>query len=470
MNMNVKMKTQNSSDTPNNANSPRSLGEEVAEIQALSHEGRGIAKIAGKTVFIDGALPGETVKFSYQKRKRRYDEGKVIEIIQASQDRVVAPCPHFSLCGGCSLQHLDPNAQLLFKQNMVLEQLRHFGGVSPERILPPLLGPTTGYRRRARLGVKYVIKKEKMLIGFREKRNSLLADLEGCEVLHPSVGKIFDKLKKLVSALRASMSIPQIEVAIGDTVCALIFRHLEDLHEKDKALLIAFGIEHQIDIYLQPAGPESVHRIWPALTVERPLSYQLPEFGVEIRFQPGDFTQVNAAMNQQMVAKVVDYLHLQPSDSVLDLFCGLGNFTLPLAKHAHKVVGVEGGALAVKRAKENALWNNIQNVEFYQANLQESVLQAPWTSQTYDKILLDPPRTGAIEMIPLLASFKASRIVYVSCNPATLARDIGELVKQGYTLESIGLLDMFPHTTHVESIAVLQRSLASPTTSRSVGS
>jgi len=426
----------------------------IVTVHALSHEGRGIAKVEDKTVFIEGALPGETVTFVYQKRRRRYDEAKVIDVLTPSKDRVTPPCPHFMLCGGCSLQHLDPAAQIAFKQNVVLEQLQHFGGVIPETILPPVMGPTIGYRRRARLGVKYVVKKEKILVGFREKRSGLLADINQCEVLHPSVGKLILALKQLISELDAYSTIPQIEVAIGDKNTALVFRHLETLSKKDLHSLIAFGETHNIFIYLQPEGPDSVHRVSPAHAT--PLSYLLPEFTLEFIFQPINFTQVNAEMNQKMVSTVVDLLNLQPTDRVLDLFCGLGNFTLPMATRAAKVVGVEGSALAVQSAQQNAQHNKISNVEFYEENLQKSTFETLWVHQSYDKVLLDPPRTGAIEVIPFIASLGVKRMVYVSCNPATLARDVGELVKNhGFRLESVGVLDMFPHTTHIESIAVL---------------
>lgn len=440
----------------------------IAEVHALSHEGRGIATVLGKTVFIDGALPAETVKFEYIKRRRRFDEGRITEILKASLDRVVPPCQHFNICGGCSLQHMDPLAQVQFKQNTVLEQLRHFGGVVPQHILPPMIGPVVGYRRRARVGVKFVNKKGKLLIGFREKRNSFLADLERCEVLHPAIGTLFPELKTLISGLEACRTIPQLEVAIGDQTSALVFRHLEALSTMDQQSLIAFGSTHNIHIYLQPEGPASVHKIWPIVSTkgedeldEHKLWYRLPNFGVEIQFQPTDFTQVNAEINQKMVTKVIELLELKPTDRVLDLFCGLGNFTLPMATRAAQVIGVEGSELAVKRAFENANRNGINNVEFYAENLQKNTFEAPWAFSAYDKILLDPPRTGAIELIPLISKSSIIRLVYVSCNPATLARDVGELVKNyGFKLESIGILDMFPHTTHVESIAVLQREKA----------
>jgi 23S rRNA (uracil1939-C5)-methyltransferase len=453
----------------------------IATVYALSHEGRGIAKIADKTMFIEGALPGETVKFEVQRRKRRFDEATVTEILESSKDRVVPPCPHFTLCGGCSLQHMHPEAQVFYKQNIVLEQLRHFGGVEPQKLLPPILGPTIGYRRRARLGVKFVTKKGKMLVGFREKNSGLLADLDRCEILAPSVGRLFLELKQLIFGLQAYRAIPQIEVAVGDTQTALVFRHLEPLNEQDKQSLVAFGVTHGIYIYLQPHGPDSVYRIWPTgKETSETLSYHLPEFDINISFQPTDFTQVNSHVNRQMVSKVIEFLKLQPTDKVLDLFCGLGNFTLPMAKRAAKVVGVEGSESAIKQARENAKCQGITNTEFYVENLQNNAFQEhlsiskkanakpgpehlinvdAWAFQPYDKILLDPPRTGAIEVIPLIANLQATRIVYVSCNPATLARDLGVLVKNhGFQLESLSILDMFPHTTHVESIAVLHKA------------
>ncbi len=332
----------------------------------------------------------------------------------------------------------------------------HFGGVQPYQVLPPLIGPFFGYRRRARLGVRFVAKKGKVLVGFREKNGHYIADLKQCEILHPRVSQLFLKLKDLLSTLDAYQTIPQIEIAVGDEEVALVFRHLTALTEKDKATLVSFGRGHGVAIYLQPEGPESILSLWP-LEGEQ-LCYSLPEFDIEIKFSPTDFIQINAEINRQMVKLVLELLDLNLTDVVLDLFCGLGNFTLPMARFADSVVGVEGNQQTVQSACQNAAHNKLKNVEFYVNNLQDPHLKSRWTEQTYHKALLDPPRAGVLEIIPLISKLVESRIVYVSCNPATFARDIGELVKKyHFKLGSVGVLDMFPHTTHIEAIAVLQR-------------
>jgi len=429
----------------------------IAEVKSLSHEGRGVASVDGKTVFIEGALPGEKVSFTYRKRKPRFDEAKVLEILQASPERTEPRCKHFSVCGGCSLQHLDPKAQIEFKQKVVLEQLLHFGGVEPELVLPPILGSAFGYRTRARLGVKFVAKKAGVLVGFREKDPRYIADLEHCDILHPSIGYSLLKLKALLSQLAAFKSIPQIEVAVGENQAALIFRNLLALQDSDQEALINFGRQEGIAIYLQPAGPGSIFPLF-TLGQDEFLRYSLPDFNLEFKFKPSDFTQVNPGINRQMVNKVIELLAPQSSDRILDLFCGLGNFTLALGRFASKVVGVEGDPKMVERALQNAKENNVLGAEFYAQPLHLPFETASWAAQPFNKILLDPPRTGALECLPFLAKQKASRIVYVSCNPATLARDLGELVKKHkYQLKSLCVLDMFPHTTHVESIAVLER-------------
>jgi len=427
-----------------------------AIITGLSHDGRGITQINGKKVFIENALPGEKVTFNYTKHHSRYAEGKAIDSQIRSLDRVEPLCQHFTICGGCALQHMSNATQLQLKQQMLLEQLQHFGGIQPKEILPPLVANQWGYRRKARLGVKYVAKKEAVLVGFREKNGRYLADLKRCEVLHPKVGTLIEALKSLISSLAAYQTIPQIEIAVGDDATALIFRHMEPLNKEDIDKLINFGKQHQLDIYLQPGKPETTHIIYP---VDKPhrLHYRLPAYNIEFSFHPADFTQINYEINQQMIARALDLLQPQETDHILDLFCGLGNFTLPIAKQVAKVIGVEGAAEMVARAKENATQNNIHNVEFYAANLAGDLSSAPWLQQKYDKILLDPPRTGALEIIKQLQSINAKRIVYISCNPATLARDTGELVAQGYKLLKAGIMDMFPHTHHVEAIALFEK-------------
>ena len=425
-------------------------------VTRLSHDGRGIAQINGKKTFIENALPGETVTFTYTKRHGRYDEGKATEIHIASPDRVEPLCQHFTICGGCALQHMSSNAQLELKQQMLLEQLQHFGGVQPKEILPPITANHWGYRRKARLGVKYVNKKETVLVGFREKNGRYLADLTHCEVLHPKVGNLIEPLKQLIKGLKAYQQIPQIEVAIGDDATALIFRHMEPLINEDLQQLINFAQQHQFDLYLQPGKPETIHIIWPPEKVQR-LHYQLPAYQIEYSFHPTDFTQVNYEINQQMVARALELLQPHNTDQILDLFCGLGNFTLPIAKQAAAVVGIEGSNEMVERATKNAANNNITNIQFYAANLTESLTSASWMQKSYDKILLDPPRTGALEIIKQLPALNAKRIVYISCNPSTLARDAGELITQGYKLLKAGIMDMFPHTHHVEAIALFEK-------------
>lgn len=430
----------------------------AAEIRALSHDGRGIAAIEGKTTFIRGALPGEQVMFRYTSRRGSFDEGLVTDIIQASPDRVEPPCQHADICGGCSLQHMATDVQIAHKQQSLLEMLRNIGKVEAEEVLAPLTGEKLGYRRKARMGVRHVAKKGGMLIGFREKQNPrLLANIDSCAVLHPSVGQLLTPLKDVISKLSTFEGIAQIEVAISDEDTALIFRHLEDLNKDDYALLVDFAITHDLHIYLQPGNMDSVHRIWPE-SGEPILSYRLPDFDVQFQFRPTDFTQVNTGINRKMVALAIELLAPTADDTVLDLFCGIGNFSLPLARRAGSVVGIEGADAMVKRASQNAALNQITNTQFLAADLESDQLIDLLGQQQFAKILLDPPRSGAAGVIPQLAKLDAKRIVYVSCNPATLARDAGELVHQlGYRLSKVGIMDMFPHTAHVESIAVFDK-------------
>jgi len=432
-----------------------------AVIEGLSHEGRGITTVAGKTVFVEGALPEETVTFTYQRRRGRFDEGQVSAILEPAIDRVVPRCPHVAICAGCSLQHLDPKAQLVFKQQVVLEKLYHLGKVEPKTILAPLSGEPYGYRRRARIGAKYVIKKQKMVFGFHEKNHRYIADLAGCDVLDPRVGKKWSMICDLLATLKCADQVPQIEVAIGDEIPALVFRHLRPLDPIDQEILRKFGEDNVFAIYAQAGGPDTLKEIWwpkEEGNTAHVLNYYLPESGITIAFQPLDFIQVNAKVNQQMVKQVIDLLALEPTDKVLDLFCGLGNFTLPVAKQAKMVVGVEGSQASVSRAWQNASLNGLSNVEFYAQDLQEDCLSAPWVKTPYDKVILDPPRAGAKALLPLLAKSKATRIVYISCDPSTLARDVGLLVHQyGFQLSTLGICDMFPHTAHIESIALLER-------------
>lgn len=421
-------------------------------IESLNHEGRGVGRVDGKTVFIAGALPGEEVEFTYSAMHRNFDEGVAVNIPVASPERVAPRCPHFNVCGGCAMQHLAPDAQIAYKQKVLLDDFRHIGKVQPAEIVPPLRGPHWGYRRKARLGVKYVSKKGKVLVGFRERSSPFLAELTRCEVLHPSVGERIEALGTLIGSLSVRNKIAQIEVAVDDTQTALALRNLAELSEDDKARVKAFAIEHNIHIYLQPGGADSLQALWPQ---QIQLRYVLDSYDVSFGFKPGDFTQVNTNINRQMIDRAIEMLELTPQDRVLDLFCGLGNFTLPLARRCREVVGVEGEAKLVERARANAAENQLGNVQFHAADLAGDLEHSPWWKQGFDKVLLDPPRSGAQETLAHIAKMKVGRIVYVSCNPSTLARDAGILVNEyGYKLVQAGVMDMFPHTAHVESIAL----------------
>ena len=439
-----------------NPRQPQTGSAGVAEIVSLSHDGRGVARLDGKTVFIDGAVPGDVVRYEMIRHRRTHDNARVAEILTPSPDRVATPrCAAFGVCGGCTLQHLAPEAQLRAKQQVLLDNLKHIGKVAPEEVLPPLTGPVWGYRRKARLGVRNVPKKGGILVGFREKAKSYIADMLRCEVLIPAVGELLPELRRVVSELSCPERVPQIEVAAGDTVVVLVFRHLVPLTDRDRDRLVEFGKAHQLEIRLQPAGPDSVEDLWPSPGT--PLNYALPAHNVEILFEPTDFIQVNGAINRTMVDRAVELLDPAADEDVLDLFCGLGNFTLHLARRAQSVVGVEGEAALIERAGSNAAHNEIQNTEFHVANLYEEPLHASWLNRSYDKVLLDPPRTGAVEIVKRVPALGAKRIVYVSCNPATLARDAQMLVHvYNYRMRAAGIMDMFPHTTHVESIAVFE--------------
>lgn len=433
--------------------------ENAAEIHSLSHDGKGIATICNKKTFINGALPGEKVTFKITQKRSHYNEAETLEILTSSSERITPPCNHFGVCGGCSLQHMSAETQMRIKQQTLLDQLKHFSQVTPEAIIPPLNANTTGYRRKARLGVKFVFKKNKLLVGFREKSSHYLAELERCVVLHPQVGERLLELSQLIASLELYRQIPQIEVAMGDTNAALIFRHLKPLPDEDKDKLTEFGENYHFHIYLQPNPPELVYKLWPDDQKLR-LSYTLPENELEFLFHPLDFTQINLEINRLMVKQALILLDIKSDETVLDLFCGIGNFTLPIARHVRHVTGIEGSTDMVIRAKDNAMHNNINNIDFYEANLMEpATQQAPWMKTQYDKILLDPPRAGAKEILPYFKQFAAKRIVYVSCNPATLARDAGQLVHQlGYQLKEVGIINMFPHTSHIEAIAVFDKT------------
>lgn len=432
-----------------------------ASIETLSHDGRGITHINGKVTFISRALPGEEVMFRYTSKRGKFDEGDTVEVLKASPQRIEPRCPHFGVCGGCSLQHLSPEDQIAAKQERLLENLTHLGKVSPDTVLPPLTAEPWGYRRKARLGVKFMRREEVVRVGFREKHSAFLTDARQCDVLHPIIGQRLTSMGELVNSLSVRDKIPQIEVAVSDANTdantALVFRHLEPLTDEDIQKLIDFGQANKLAIFVQPKGPKTIQRLWPVPEENDGfyLGYRLPNYNVEIQFQPTDFTQVNAELNKLMIDRAIDMLDLQADDRVLDLFCGLGNFSLPLARKAGRVVGVEGEASLVERARENAVRNGISNVEFHATDLNGDLEAEPWYGHGFNKLLLDPPRSGAAVVVEKLPHPHPQTIVYISCDPATLARDAGVLVNQhGYQLVSAGVMDMFPHTAHVESIAL----------------
>ena len=424
-------------------------------IEDLSHDGRGVATHEEKKVFIHGALPGERINAQLSGRRRHYDEGETIEVLDPSADRVEPRCPHFGQCGGCSLQHLSPEKQIESKHRTLQQNLARIGKVTPETWWEPMTGPLWAYRRKARLSVRYVHKKERVLVGFRERYGAFVADMRECHVLDPRVAGQLEGLSTLIYSMEARRSIPQIEVACGDEQCALVFRHLEPLADGDLVKLKAFARDTGIAILLQPKGPASVH----ALEPERcDLTFGFPGLGLELLFGPSDFIQVNAEMNRKMVDRALELLEPDENDRILDLFCGLGNFTLPIATRAGRVVGVEGDAELVRKGTENARRNGIDNAGFYMADLNEEPAGAPWLKDGYDKVLVDPPRSGAEFILPHIAASGARRLVYVSCHPASLARDAGILVHDyGFELKGAGVMDMFPHTGHVESIALFER-------------
>jgi 23S rRNA (uracil1939-C5)-methyltransferase len=440
--------------------SPKTL-----DIVNLGHDGRGVARWpqghaqAGKTVFVSGALPGEQVSVQQTARSRHFDEARTLEVLAASPDRVTPRCPHFGVCGGCVLQHLDEDRQIDAKQRVLLDNLQRIGHVQPQEVLPPLVGDAWGYRRKGRFSVRRVEKKDKTLVGFREQDPRFVADIRECHTVVPAIGSKVEALSALVDGMDARRDIPQIEFIAGDDAVALVFRHLQPLGDEDRAKLSAFAREHGFAIFLQPGGLDSVR---PLDDEAAKLAFRLPQWDVELQFRPLDFIQVNARLNEAMIARAFELLDVQAGERVLDLFCGLGNFTLPLARKvgdAGEVVGVEGDAGLVQRARANAEHNGLHNVSFHAADLAKDVAGQPWLKAGFDKLLLDPARSGAIEVLRQFPLKGLERIVYVSCHPASLARDAGYLVNEaGWALRTAGVMDMFPHTAHVETIAVFERS------------
>lgn len=434
---------------------------EEAVVAALNHDGEGVVREA-KTVFVPGALPGERIRFRRVRRHRQHDEGELLEVQDASPARVPPRCAHFGICGGCSLQHLSPAAQLQVKQQELADNLERIGRVSPERWLEPLAGPVWQYRRRARLGAKFVPKRGRVLVGFRERAKPYIAALERCEILSSPLDGLVTPLSDLLTGLEARASIPQIEVAVADNVTVLVLRHLVELSVADRAALAAFAAAHGLRIDLQPGGLDSIRpldEVSMAAGARVAPEYRLAAENLRFEFQAGDFVQINAAVNQLLVARAMELLELESAHRVLDLFCGLGNFTLPIARRVAQVIGIEGEAGLVARARHNAALNDLHNAQFHVANLAEAGGGAAALAGRFDRVLLDPPRAGAIEVLPRLAALGAARMVYVSCHPGTLARDLGVLCHEhGYDLLAAGVIDMFPHTNHVESIAVLEKS------------
>ena len=431
---------------------------ETAAITSVAHDGRGIAATEGKKVFVAGALEGETVTFMRRKFRRNFDEAELLEVHEASPDRIDAKCEAFDRCGGCSLQHISPEHQRDIKAQTLRDNLERIGRVEPGAWLDSMTGPLWNYRRRARLAVKDVPAKGRTLVGFRERHAPFIADMHRCEVLAKPLDSMVADLSELVSGLSIRARLPQIEVAVAENDIALVFRVLDPLTEADEALFRSFGERHELRIYLQTGGLDSVALFYPE-SVDEPLYYTLPEFKIQIEFEPIDFVQVNSNINQRMVHFAVEQLAVGPADRVLDLFCGIGNFSLPLARKAGAVLGIEGEKTLVERATDNARRNGLDNVTFRVADLSKIDGTESWVRQGWDRLLLDPARSGAAEVVTRMHLFNPERIVYVSCHPGTLARDAGTLVhEQGYRLESAGIIDMFPHTAHVESIAVFTKS------------
>lgn len=449
---------------------PAQLPRYTFKVERLSHEGRGIAHYAegmghpvekyGKKVFIRNALPGETVEVQITYQSKKLEEADRLSIVgEPSAERVEPICPHFGVCGGCSMQHIAADQQIQLKQDVLKSHLTHFGGLQPEQWLAPLRSARQDYRHKARIGVRYIPNKNKLLMGFREAQSNRLIDIETCKILDQQLDQALPALRQLLQGLKGKSDIGHVELAKGDHEVALLVRHTDKLNQSDVNQLKQFALDRQWQLYLQPGQNDSLHRVDQPDAAMR-LHYRLDDFDVEFGFNPTDFTQVNPTVNPQMVRLACDLLELQAGDRVLDLFCGLGNFSLPLARAVGvdgQVIAVEGSEHMVKRGTENALKNGIKNVKFYSQDLTKDFSKQTWAKQGFDALLIDPPRAGAEEIMHYVTHFGAKKIVYVSCNPATLARDAGILVQQGYQLKKAGVMDMFTHTGHVESIALFER-------------
>jgi len=439
---------------------------EVLDIESMDLEARGVAHREGKVVFVEGALPGERVEATIVRRKPSYEKARAHRVIRASSQRVAPRCPHFGVCGGCAMQHLEERAQVAVKQRVLEDAFGHIGKLKPATVLPPMYGPTWGYRYRARLSVRLVARKGGVLVGFRERHSSYVADMTECHVMPRHVSDMLVPLRRMVESLSTPDRIPQIEVAVGDRTTALVLRHMEALTKQDLGILRAFAERWKVSWWLQPKGPDSVHLL--CEEDEGLLAYTLPDFGLRMEYRPTDFTQVNPHINRSLVARAISLLDVAPDHRVADLFCGLGNFTLPLATLAREVVGIEGSSTLTDRALQGAAAHGLQDkTRFATLNLFEVDLAWLRALGRFDRMLIDPPREGAEAVARALASLtdeeRPGRIVYVSCNPATLARDAAIMKhKGGYVLEAAGVVNMFPHTGHVESIAVFSPGQALP--------
>jgi 23S rRNA (uracil1939-C5)-methyltransferase len=440
----------------------------IIDIKSLDMDARGVGHLAnedgtpGKVIFVEGALPGEKVSFLTFKKKKNWEAARMTELHRASSMRVAPKCQHFDYCGGCSMQHLEPSAQVAMKQRVLEDNLWHISKVKAEHIMRPMYGPTWGYRYRARLSVRHVVKKGTVLVGFHEKRSAFVADISDCKILPPHVAAMLMPLRGLIGALSIYDQMPQIEVAVGEETTAMVLRIMAPLSGADEVLLKAFADQWNIQWWLQTKGPETAAPFYP---LDKELYYTLPEFGVKMPFKPVDFTQVNHHINRVLVHKALNLLDVQPSDRVADLFCGLGNFTLPLATLAREVVGIEGSTSLTERALANAKANGLSDkTSFSTRNLFDVTNEDLVALGKFDRMLIDPPRDGAMALVQALAQLKLShpemlpsRIVYVSCSPSTLARDAGILTHEaGYVLKKAGVVNMFPHTSHVESMAVFE--------------
>jgi len=425
------------------------------EITSLDSKGMGITEHEGKRLKVYDALPGETVSARFLFGRSQRGKAECLEVLKPSADRVEARCPHFGYCGGCSLQHMSMPAQLARKESILFQNLLDSGQLEAAEKYPALSGTEWNYRRKARLSVRDVAAKERVLVGFRERNGRFVADISECHILRSEVADSLSAITTLMEALECRGTIPQIEVACGDRQFALIIRHLEDLSPADAERMRAFSSDTGIGIFLQSGGPDSIELLAPE---DLQLEFAIDELGLRFHFEPLDFTQVNGELNQQMIKRAIELLDPQPHDQILDLFCGLGNFTLPLATRAGQVVGVEGSQEMVQRGAVNAALNGLTNVSFEARDLYKPCDEAPWPKADFSKVLLDPPRSGAQELLPWIAASQVNRVLYISCNPETLARDADILVNQyGFKLQGAGIINMFPHTPHSEAIALFER-------------